>query len=101
MTGSRLQSGKAPHPIISLLMTCSQQAGGVNQQTIAAWTVRKIITVSVNSVMNYENTTGQGRGKEGGIKESGMLKNLIKKKTNFFLCPRDALSSLSLLPNSH
>lgn len=73
----------SPHHIISLLTTCSQQAGGVNQQTIAAWTVKKIITVSVNSVMNYENTTGQGRGKEGGIKESGMLKNLIKKQTSF------------------
>lgn len=76
-------------------MTCSQQAGGVNQQTIAAWTVRKIITVSVNSVMNYENTTGQGRGKEGGIKESGMLKNLIKK--NELLSVSQRCSELTLL----
>lgn len=77
-------------------MTCSQQTGGVNQQTIAAWTVRKIITVSVNSVMNYENTTGQGRGKEGGIKESGMLKNLIKKKKKL-LSVSQRCSELTLL----
>lgn len=80
-------------------MTCTYHTRGVNQQTIAAWVVKiKNITVSVNSIMNYKNTTGQGRGKEGGIRESGILNNLIKKN---FLCPRDALSSLSLLPNSH
>jgi hypothetical protein len=49
-------------------MTCTYHAGGVNQQTIAAW-VGKKITVSVNSIMNYKNTNGQGRGKEGGIRE--------------------------------
>lgn len=74
------QPDTVPHHIISLLKTCTYQAGGVNQQTIAAWTVKKMITVSVNSVMNYENTTGQGRGKEGGIRDSGMLKDLVKNK---------------------
>lgn len=69
--GERTQAAaqQSPHHIVSPLMTCTYHARGVNQQTIAAWVVKKKITVSVNSIMNYENTTGQGRGKEGGIRE--------------------------------